>query len=182
MNVRATTCCGIRELGGIQDYDDPSEILRRVIPSLLGDLDGPYSFFSCNDESEMGDELARLINDEGLGTVTRTGYHFNVNSDNDLEMFIWTHDADAMRAWLERDAEQQRRDAVPESANGQPLTVGAEVRHTVYGIGVVRTHRTGHQANVGVEFLRRVNGSHDLNGALEDDRGKWTSANRLTVL
>lgn len=184
MEIRTTRCCGIREIDGIQDYSEneegAKELLIDAIPRLTGELDGAFAFFSCNDESEMGAELMSFIEENDLGSVQQTRTVLNINSGNNLTMYIWTLNLDNMRNWHAEATTPPEQ--VVNGLGGVQIAVGAEVQHTAYGVGVCRALREGHVATVGVQFIRTRDGQHNLDGAINSETGMWVNPERVRVI
>lgn len=89
-SLTTTTCCGIRELSGLEGYS-----LREVLEGcardwFLNNRDGIHIFFSTTGNYRTGHNLEAYIKKHALGAVLRTKAARNPNSGNLLTMWVWT--------------------------------------------------------------------------------------------
>jgi len=102
VSIRGTTCCGMKVLSGLQDYqeqfwDCPSveTTFAFIAYAKFGAVDfGALVFTAIVEESygedrTEGDELKRLIEKEGFGTVDESLRWFNPNSENWVKTYTW---------------------------------------------------------------------------------------------
>lgn len=107
-------CCGVKELHGLQDVHrlsrdrgtlevqtfrvTPEDIVARLQfywTERWHERERPFIIFTDNHfdyekgEPFQGQRLTEFILEHNLGTVIRTGKHFNYNSGNKVECFTW---------------------------------------------------------------------------------------------
>lgn len=113
-------CCGIKELDGLS-YCRPSCSTPRTIEQLLKEFcEHQYSpeehayrgknYFQCrfviysmpvrlSEAANPGDQLTAFIQQHNLGTVTLAGQGVNPNSNNELKVWLWTINDQALGDW-----------------------------------------------------------------------------------
>jgi len=128
MEVRPTTCCGLRELNGIIEYTTPEAILEHAVPQFRG-TDGAFMMFSCPTSNSIGRKLAEFIKDNEFGVVTESPVRRNPNSGNMLRVFMWALNKKPLYKWVD-DRAKKRGDVVFEV--GQ--RVRGRVSANIYGI------------------------------------------------
>ena len=80
-------CCGIQELIGIDRYSSPAKIIHDVA-DLMHYQDVTYIIFSSITKS--GANLANYIRKHKLGVLKTAPKRINLNSDNELQVWLWT--------------------------------------------------------------------------------------------
>lgn len=173
--INTTSCCGLRELEGIMEHEDPKDCLMAIGARLI-EIETAFVVFTCPENEDYGQELKQYINANDLGNVIQSTSRFNPNSDNDLIMWVWEIEMSEFEDWFLGQTELANRPATPTTG----FEVGQLVRHDTYGVGTVRTIRTDRDTSIGVEFVVTPNGAHSLNDAIEDENGKWCSVGRLS--
>ncbi len=108
---RTTSCCGLREFHNL--VEDARENMLRLSGLWLqenthGDTYGAFIVFSDHTESPRGSDLASFILENELGTIQQTEPRHNPSSDNDLVVYLYTPDNDAMRTWREAILQENR--------------------------------------------------------------------------
>lgn len=113
-SVVSTGCCGFAEIKEMSYLPDPESALAWIIPSFaaLG-YDKPFAFFtgvtgrkrgdhivaSAEDTRNYGEDLAKKIEELGLGTITRVPPQINPRTTNELGVWIWSTNWPAMNTW-----------------------------------------------------------------------------------
>lgn len=115
-SLRYMTCCAVREvdhlgvnrssLGALKD------ILKEAFTKQIWDnaqsrwdtrphIACAFLTFTETNRGKYGGRLQELIESEGLGEVTVTGWRKNPNSRNQVRVFTWTLDAPRCKEWWE---------------------------------------------------------------------------------
>lgn len=105
-------CCGIKELAGISQGSPANAIWSAGL--LVNEFDPSmprcrYIIFSqahsnMFKSSGYGYDFAQYIRDNNLGEVfDQVPVGKNPNSGNQVKMWIWIFDSDAMKAWFEKE-------------------------------------------------------------------------------
>ena len=132
-------CCGVKELNRLSDYNTPRSALEGFGTAIynvdryketgyrehkgepLVQRDNfRYAVFTCAwSRSSMpktyGQGFADYIIKHNLGEVIETGVHINPNSNNNLKVWLWTVDHDAVRKHLNMPK--------PKDANAAPFII-----------------------------------------------------------
>lgn len=131
MELRQTTCCGVRDYSGLMELDTPQEVLLDVYDRLFalgqhagrGWRTGAFVLFTCAAAERKLPRLIRFIEENALGSCTLAPTAFNPNSNHNLQAMLWGFDHNAYDAWI---AVQRRRE------RGE-YTVGDRVRNAAEG-------------------------------------------------
>lgn len=113
VQIKRLFCCGIREARGISISQAEDTLLwlglrltgwTRNRPKLFKALSHKHLKFSQliftqAGRKTYGDDLAALIQEKGLGTVSAAPAHLNPNSQNMVKAYIWAIDAPALIQW-----------------------------------------------------------------------------------
>ncbi len=99
--VRNTSCCGLQEIAGITEHNDPKETISLVAQNRYEeeDANGAFYFFTDTHEAKNAKKLARYIHMNGLGRVTRSRSKRNPNTGNMLIVFMWALNGPALKKW-----------------------------------------------------------------------------------
>jgi len=95
LDVQSTMCCGLGEIGGIQDDTEKVATPKRVLIEFRENkaYDYPFVIFTAADQADYvktaGTKLARFIRAHKLGTVRQTRWKRNPNSGNNVQIFLW---------------------------------------------------------------------------------------------
>lgn len=89
MNVRKTSCCGIREIDGIIGAGSSKQAFKEVWRQF-SPMGGSFIMFSCPTKYKMGRKFKQFIERHNLGTVHVSEVRKNPNSGNLLRMYMWT--------------------------------------------------------------------------------------------
>lgn len=138
-------CCGIREISSLSYYRGPKAAMigfcDQVYSRLLGNP--PHTYMS-NDNSNFryavfsqagargayGQRFAAYITENNLGEVIETGRHVNPNSGNQLKVFVWTVDHDAVKLWMkevkDKDAKAAAKKASKKDESSGPQAPGRQ--------------------------------------------------------
>ncbi len=89
--LQEVTCCGIRELDGVQGRPAHDTIVDDANEYFGDDAERAHIFFSViGNYALSGRALAAYITKNRLGTVIRTKRAVNGNTGNPLIMYVWT--------------------------------------------------------------------------------------------
>lgn len=108
-------CCGIRELGGVSRHlgYPRGAMLAFALRCYGWGFDGSENarfrhviFAQARQDSSYGFDLAKLIGEKLLGTVVDTPFQVNPNSGNELKVWLWTVDHDAVKKWAKEFEEE----------------------------------------------------------------------------
>lgn len=110
MNINYVTCCGIKELHGLNAVNGvvPPILTNAVekeiegIARLRGAHYNAYMFFSDVAGNKGGPRLKEYIEKNGLGEVVTMPTRRNFNSGNDITMWIWVVDHEAFDQWTKK--------------------------------------------------------------------------------
>lgn len=110
-NVSITTCCGVLEIDGVQDFKSPRRWAKREFfvelreelygishtrdwhwPTVLIFTDAKRPCFRTK---TAGDQFAAWIASNDLGEVTSTSWKKNHNTDNNIKVWMWHPKTDA---------------------------------------------------------------------------------------
>lgn len=94
MNLQITSCCGLRDLNGIQEKDTGKLLINfwRMWESRRG----AFVLFSDPVDFGNGERLRKYIEDNKLGVVYETLEKTNPNSGRLLKVYIWDIDEKAV--------------------------------------------------------------------------------------
>lgn len=108
-----TGCCGIRELHGLSQYVDRRRVFDAqkalkdftkmvYYPDHLGRWRDRWRFaiFAENRSYTYGREFMAFIKELGLGDVVESQRDVNPNSSNQLKVYLWTVNHEAVKAWM----------------------------------------------------------------------------------
>lgn len=98
-DVLGLACCGIKELEGIIEDDDPVDSIKSYVTSGWSGAFVVYSDIS--DDFRIGENLTDYIRTQELGTVQSQTSH-NPNSGNELRMYVWKIDRTKLAEWAVR--------------------------------------------------------------------------------
>lgn len=126
-------CCGAKEFHGLQDFhrlDRGSPVyevqLFRITPEDVvarlqfywaerwHERERPFIIFTDNHtgygkgEPFQGQRLTEFILEHNLGTVVRTGKHYNGNSGNEVECFTWAVNWLKIHAFKPKESENEQ--------------------------------------------------------------------------
>ena len=100
-------CCGIKELNGIEDNDEPDEILGSIWEEWFENTPRAFMFFSCRPldgpriknifKQTEGHRLASYIKTNSLGKIYKMSPKVNPNSGNRIHMWVWAVNNSAFR-------------------------------------------------------------------------------------
>lgn len=97
-------CCGLQELSGIQESKTETALLCAHWNG------GTYLVFSCVDRGHAsGEALVKMIAELGFGEVTTMEPRKNTNSGNQLKVWLWAPDHEALEAWQQKNYPGQTR-------------------------------------------------------------------------
>ena len=122
MRLGGVSCCGVREIYGVNEHRTGLAVLRRFAAHIY-DPEKPYVVYSGNARfrfafftqasrpghtppATYGERLAACIRRSNVGNVIETEEAINPNSGNNLKMWVWQVDHDALKAWWEVDKKQ----------------------------------------------------------------------------
>lgn len=113
--INESLCCGVREIHELSDYQDPEQFLlchlcvdekdwgnryNRSTTVIPGNFRYAY-FTQAGEGSTYGTSFAEYIKKHQLGEVIETAFNVNPNSGNQLKMWVWTVNHDALKTWAE---------------------------------------------------------------------------------
>ena len=110
-------CCGVVEMQQLRHHETSRGALTEIIEWRNDDGRGrPFILFSQSDDGEQsgnyGDRLARYIIKHKLGSVVATPAMINGNTGNNLKVWLWGIDEDALKDWAdEHDVEMYNPDS-----------------------------------------------------------------------
>lgn len=115
----STQCCGVMEAHGIGEGHTPHESLKRMlsyngqqVPSCAH-----ITFTSVErDGLTYGRDFADFIKSSHLGTITEGAVCPNPNTSNNVKVWIWHLDRDALKAWWGKHATTYIQPPLPSSA------------------------------------------------------------------
>lgn len=97
--VNSTSCCGIDELGGVQDTTIEGCVYEAA-EDWHDNGQGAFIFFSVIDNYlKKGTALTAYIRKNKLGTVTKMPATHNSNSGNTLHMYVWRVNKKSIEAY-----------------------------------------------------------------------------------
>lgn len=96
--LRHTTCCGLKEAIGLEEFKNPVEFLAFIAKTLSG-MSGAFIILSCRAENELGKKLIRFITKQKLGTITETELQLIPKTSHYVRAIVWGIDHDALFAW-----------------------------------------------------------------------------------
>jgi hypothetical protein len=95
-DLNETSCCGMKELSGIQDFTPDYGFFQEIAEGLRGNT-GRTAHIIFTDarlpawkKPTKGDELAAFIRKKRMGRVTASPWRKNPNSLNEVCVFVWT--------------------------------------------------------------------------------------------
>lgn len=98
MEIRNTTCCGVKEFYGLAS--DPSDTLWFIAKEVFEKgLSFAFMLFTDPVEFKNGETLKDAILELKLGTVTETPEVENPNSQRILKAYLFSPDMKAFKAW-----------------------------------------------------------------------------------
>lgn len=118
-----TACCGIREISGLVNFQGDSEQAMlaacfRLMPEPFGTRSTPYGRFMTPDlmrfryfifsqagrlqRNRYGTQFAAYIEKMGFGTVIQTDNQVNPNTGNEVIVYVWTINREALITWFNR--------------------------------------------------------------------------------
>lgn len=116
---REIACCGVRELSGLSGHRSAAAAIRAFIANASytpdhiqkGVVYPPrfrFAVFSqasqpMGKQASYGERFATYLTKMKLGEVTETATHVNPNSGNNLKVWVWAVDHDAMIEWMKKD-------------------------------------------------------------------------------
>lgn len=114
MQIRNTSCCGLKEIEDLQDADEPEDAVRllldisgtkeysttqhRYVPKL-NILFSHVLFTEVIGDGGYGRQLSAYVKKHHLGTVVMSSTSTNPNTGNRIRCYIWTIDKPAIKAW-----------------------------------------------------------------------------------
>ena len=133
MRLRGVSCCGVREINGVSEHRTGPAVLRQFAAYIYGASDymRPYAgsarfrfaFFTqayrpsgIRPTTGYGERLAACIRHLNVGNVIETEEAINPNSGNNLKMWVWQVDHDALKAWWEADKKQGSKRQIRKAA------------------------------------------------------------------
>jgi hypothetical protein len=108
LDVSATNCCGILDIGGVADYDDAVEFIKDFCEDRYNEewpaVDRsvryhPIVFYTDAVEGTIGNKVAKFIETHNLGTVQRSPIRTNPNTGNKIAMWVWSIREKELREW-----------------------------------------------------------------------------------
>jgi len=120
MTIRQLSCCGLRELSGLQGPDSPrmkmKEFIRTSCPrsgrydfrsgrySYVGSLRFSHVIFSeaRDGAGDYGERFAAFIRRNKLGDVVASLRRVNPNSGNQVKCWVWTLNKPNLMAWANK--------------------------------------------------------------------------------
>lgn len=99
MELRKTSCCGLREYVGLQEFKDPREALMKAYNTWRS-WNGAFMVFTCTTPYPIGKKLIRYIKEKGLGSVVETEVKHNPNSGNNLRVIVWCVNNKTYDSWF----------------------------------------------------------------------------------
>lgn len=107
MDIAQTSCCGLREIENLSDYNHTKEAMQAFCKKFLNtDLYGGYTsdkyafvLFTGVIEERYGQRFARFITATKLGKVTGSRARINPNSENVIKVWIWELNKQALIRW-----------------------------------------------------------------------------------
>ena len=106
--VNTTTCCGLYELHNVayanplleiskdaylqQLYKPPEFFVQQIQDAFYRRNKKPLVVFTDNTRNQGGHALAKYIERNKLGIITRTHQRLNPNSKNDIHGWLWSVD------------------------------------------------------------------------------------------
>lgn len=100
-HLQTMTCCGIKEIHGIQ-RSSPVGTLKDIGRDWFLRTPRAFLIFSCKSVSSAGFWLSLYIRVYGLGKVTAFGPRLNPNSKNQINIYVWDVNNDAFKRWLDK--------------------------------------------------------------------------------
>jgi hypothetical protein len=125
IEINDLECCGVKEIDGLSKFDDDPEAamsafcLARTgynhyhqdtssISSSL-QLNFAHILFTQAGNVTYGQQFARFIRANRLGSVVRSRIQVNPNSKNPLAAYIWTVDRLALKRWWAKQVRDLKR-------------------------------------------------------------------------
>ena len=118
INMVGLQCCGVKEISGLSDYESAAYAMQdfwnttygRKVPNLIGNNLVPapmvnfrYCIFTqARHTYDYGIDFAKFITNNKLGTIAETDFNTNPNSGNDVKVWIWTIDHNALGRWKKK--------------------------------------------------------------------------------
>jgi len=101
--VEDMSCCGVREIDGIQGQSAPLTLLDVAEHRFEEDgVNRAAYIFTDTTDSRAGTKLAKYIKDHNLGDVIRTKARLNGNSGNRVVVWTWVVKQANFRSWFKQ--------------------------------------------------------------------------------
>lgn len=101
MEIKPTTCCGIKECHGIRHITRPELFVQDIYTLVVTHEDRTaIIWFSDTTERTIGHAIEKYIQDHRLGTIIRTNPTKNKKSGNDIILWAWEIDNIALSQWV----------------------------------------------------------------------------------
>lgn len=105
--TRQIGCCGIREIDGLEYARDCKYALHEFLHRTKRNRLFRFAIFSESNftwnyhhgMTDYGQKLAAYIKQHKLGKVTKSNTAQNPNSGNNVTVWIWSVDWDALKKW-----------------------------------------------------------------------------------
>lgn len=105
IQVNRTSCCGMREVGGLSSVKDSEKALYDICKEMYTqNKNGAFILFSAPATQKYGDSLKRAIIRNDLGTVQKFRAKHNPNSGNMLNIYSWAVSKQKSRSWYSKES------------------------------------------------------------------------------
>lgn len=100
-------CCGINEIAGIIDDNNPRETVKSVCESLFHDENNcAFMLFTDINKKIPGKNLEKYIKDNKLGKIVKSNSSINPNTRHSLTAWIWTLNKTNLKNWWTKNKPQ----------------------------------------------------------------------------
>lgn len=117
MRLNVMSCCGAREITNLSISRSAPQAMQEFGQAIYTRSYADnfrYVIFTAADYGKpatYGTRFAKFIAKNNLGTVLETAKNRNPNTGNQVQMWVWTVNHDAVKAWLKKDKEIRGRKA-----------------------------------------------------------------------
>ncbi len=99
--INSTSCCGLREIEGM--HKEPKEILLDVGRHRYEYWNScALYFFTDTASGKYGKMLAKYIEENGLGSITKSDNKRNPNSGRIIICWVWSVNKAKFKKWYEQ--------------------------------------------------------------------------------
>lgn len=94
-----TTCCGLREFAGLDEFEDVVDALKFVVPLWFS---MKSSFMLCGyipTKVYKGRKFINFIKKNNLGSITEAGIRLDKTTNTRVRLFFWGVDNETLSKW-----------------------------------------------------------------------------------